>query len=751
VDFSSKYVLLIIFCLLFILAVFAFYYPLYPIFPSAFLAVFDLPGLFQWQTLATNMISILTAVIDLLIILAIAYGFGTKILTLIRAQIDGIEQFIFAVAVGFGLLSLLVFGLGLAEQLRYPVLFALLILGIFIGYQECRNLLFGFRKDKPKTKWTIPNLAIAIFILFVLLISFLCSLTPCTESDALRYHLAVPQFYLEKQGIYYDPYNAFSNFPFQIESLYTLGLSFAGTMLPKLISWSFFLLTALAIYSFTRQFFQKTNPLIPVAIFCATPFIPIISSWAFIESGLTFYVFMAIYALCLIAECGMRIAEDKTNPSALWIIFAILSGFLLGIKYSMVAVVFFLWLIALIYFEIRFSVFNFAISKSRVSDRNPQSAIKLIIFCLLLTILIAVPWFIKSYIYTGNPVYPLGYSVFDGADWNKVNAGYYTFHAQLKGWLNDATQKSLGFRIAELFWLPWQATMNPPVSPQHPVNFGDWQLGPIYLAFIPLLLLVLIMQYRKRKESRGEVSSPGSSVLLPSSLFLLAIGYYIFWSATYRDNRFLMPILPLLSILVARALSQLRIVYPEQSRRADCGLRSSKKGFLLPTSLILQSILWLMLIYNAVWMVQTVVIGHNPLSFILGRETKDQYRARNLDYYPTFQYLNQEVPEKDHVLFIGEYRALYCHRPYYCADYFDTPVILRIIQQSETIDQIKEKLAEMQVKYMLFNEKELGLYFPYFKQRFQSLAQFQLFQSFISDPSLIPVYTDPRGMTVFKF
>ena len=74
-----------------------------------------------------------------------------------------------------------------------------------------------------------------------------------------------------------------------------------------------------------------------------------------------------------------------------------------------------------------------------------------------------------------------------------------------------------------------------------------------------------------------------------------------------------------------------------------------------------------------------------------------------------------------------------------------------MIQQSETVDQIKEKLAEMQVKFVLFNEKEPGLYFPYFKQRFQSPAELQLFQSFISDPSLIPVYTDPRGMAIYQF
>ena len=194
VDFSLKYVLLGIFCLLFILVVFGFYYPLYPIYPTALLSLFNLPGSFQVATLITNLIPIITAIIDLLIILAIGYGFGKKILNLINAPgssvgcqpadedkntptnsrryFTDIEQFIFAVAVGFGLLSLLVFGLGLAGHLRYPVLFALLILGILISYQELRYFLIDIWKNRPKTKRTRTNLAISIFILIVLCVAF---------------------------------------------------------------------------------------------------------------------------------------------------------------------------------------------------------------------------------------------------------------------------------------------------------------------------------------------------------------------------------------------------------------------------------------------------------------------------------------------------------------------------------------------------------------------------------------------------
>ncbi|MDI6784916.1 MAG: hypothetical protein QME64_12600, partial [bacterium] len=62
-----------ILCLSCALVVFAFYYPNYPLSHSSFLAFFQLPGSFQWQTFSTNLISILVNVFDLLILLVIAY------------------------------------------------------------------------------------------------------------------------------------------------------------------------------------------------------------------------------------------------------------------------------------------------------------------------------------------------------------------------------------------------------------------------------------------------------------------------------------------------------------------------------------------------------------------------------------------------------------------------------------------------------------------------------------------------------
>ncbi|MCX7918768.1 MAG: hypothetical protein N3A72_03975 [bacterium] len=632
---------------------------------------------------------------------------------------DDTEQVIFSVAVGLGLLSLLLFGLGLIGHLRYQVLFILLIFGIIFSYQETKHWITKCWQKLLKIKLTKRNQSLTIFILFILSLSFLSSLTPCTESDALRYHLAVPQQYLWKHRIVYVPYNAFSNFPFLIESLYTLGLAISGTILPKLIHWLFLVLTAIAIHSFTKRFSPFTNPLVPVAIYISTPFIPIISSWAFIESGLTFYVFIAIYTLCITGRARNKKAETSEKnsnfcPQSTCYLFSIVTGFLLGIKYSMVAVVFFLWsiLIIILFYQ----------------RKDYKKILNHSILCLILTTGIAIPWYIKNYIYTGNPVYPLGYSIFGGTDWSQFNAEYYTAHAQEKGWLAQANQQNLGYRIIELFQLPWRATMNPPKTAMHPVNFGDWQLGPIYLAFLPLIVYAVICS-RKISSHCSEKKNNLTFYLL----LLTAIYYFIFWSATYRDNRFLQPILPLLSALIPWSLYQMRIA------EKKLGMRY-----------LLFGTLGIMLVYNAIWTVQTVARYHNPLSFIIGMESNEAFLARNLDYYPMFTYVNQKTLPDDRILFIGEYRALYCQRPYYCADFFDTPVILRIIQQSETVDQIKEKLAELQVKYILYNEKELRLYYPYFRQRFKSIAELELFQLFLASPSLLPVYHNPRGMTIFQ-
>ncbi len=68
-------------------------------------------------------------------------------------------------------------------------------------------------------------------------------------------------------------------------------------------------------------------------------------------------------------------------------------------------------------------------------------------------LLVCSPWLVKSYIYTGNPVYPFFYSVFSGKDWTgELARGYSTLQANF-GLGNDfASFLLLPYNLAAYSW-----------------------------------------------------------------------------------------------------------------------------------------------------------------------------------------------------------------------------------------------------------------------------------------------------------
>lgn len=777
--FAVLTVLFFVYCII----VFVIYYYLYPVYFHYFPALLtaQLIGCLNFSTLKENWIAIIKALLYLVAILFVSYNLGQKVLSFLNfSEVTNRNTthnkpsllFIFSIAIGLILIAYIIFALGLVRVYNPTITLFLLLSGIVASIKHtffeptpknqrrntnhtCKFLNINNLSTYPSAS-SVSLLILKSYLVVVLLISFFSALVPCTESDALRYHLAVPELYITKRGIVYYPYNCFSNFPMIIEMLYTLGLLLTNSsILPKLIHFSFFLLTVVAILNFSERILNIHNPVykyLVAVILVSIPFVPIISSWAFIETGIAFYVFLAIYALLLFLE-------DR-NLSSL-VVCGILSGAVAGMKYSCLFVTFIISIILLIFArKIKTAPKEETVSSNCKPSLKPAKHItpKPLAFFLIFLItacLVGLPWYVKSFIYTGNPIYPLLYSVFDGINWSEYNARFYQYHAQTKGDLVYANQQGALYRIAELFLLPIKATFNP-VSfdlPQiqkrfkqitHlynrlflPTNFGDWQLGPILLSFLPLTLNFFLSLGKQAKKIVVAEKEMGNSHSKEKLIIILSfvLGYYLFWSMTYRDNRFLLPILPLLSLLLV--IGVIRWIEPTEKEKL------SNSNIWLIRKILVIFILCIMLCYNFLWIIQTVVAYHNPLPVLLGKESHSEYLSRKLPYYKAIEYINANLPGNSKILFIGEYRAFYCKRAYFASDYFDTPVILTLLVQSNSIAELKEKLTELHVDYVLYNEHELAKYYPDFVNRFQSESQLLLFQQFIKDKDLKIIYQHP--------
>jgi hypothetical protein len=246
----------------------------------------------------------------LILLLFAAIGCGSLLFSLLKISRPGNRRLILAAGAGTGLLSCYSFVLGILNGYnRTGLLFTLILMTLFALYGAGLCLSSAFNTDrKLKAKYT----DIIFFTLLACVMIFLCAkaLKPAIFYDAITYHLGVPNYYLLEGGITYIPYDAFSNFPFLAEMLYTLGFLLSGLKLAQLTSPLIFFLTAITLYDFCHMFSKEINPVIAPLLYLATP--------AFMETTV-FYtndLHLAYYLLLLIYSFFMF--EKEKTPAVLF-------------------------------------------------------------------------------------------------------------------------------------------------------------------------------------------------------------------------------------------------------------------------------------------------------------------------------------------------------------------------------------------------------------------------------------------------
>ncbi|MFN9718615.1 MAG: hypothetical protein ACK58L_07985, partial [Planctomycetota bacterium] len=124
------------------------------------------------------------------------------------------------------------------------------------------------------------------------------------------------------------------------------------------------------------------------------------------------------------------------------------------------------------------------------------------------------PWLVRNLCDTGNPVYPLGYSVFGGVDWSaELNERWRAAHGP--------TEHNLSMILTKHF---------PDVTLDN-----TWTSGILFALAIPSVVL-----WRRDRRSM--------------TIGLLSFwGFASWWALTHRIDRFWIPVIPLLSILAACA------------------------------------------------------------------------------------------------------------------------------------------------------------------------------------------------------
>lgn len=549
------------------------------------------------------------------------------------------EEILFSLALGQGIIAYGILFLGLLGGLNKNFLIGgLSILFLFsLPYQKewWRTLWGGLRGCLfllSESSW-VEKVGAGV-ILLLLFGTLLGALAPPAgfDWDGLSYHLAVPKVYLREGRIFYIPYDHHSNFPFTLQMLFTLGLAFGPPGLAKLFHWGFLPLSGGATLLLARRINPKAGFLI-MALLLTSPAIIWESTVAYVELATMGYITLSLYAFL----------QGQREPTSSWFILSgIMAGLAVGTKTFALLPAGVLAIVLLIV--------NFKGGKRLLktdlttpSASQPLSPVRSLLLYLIPLGLISSPWFIKTWWWTGNPVYPFFYSFFGGRHWSEELARLYT---------QEQSEFGTGRSIASLLFLPWtltflsqwvvelwqeQGTFLARLFRDHFYPFAKgiapYDLpGPVALGLLPLLI----------------VRKPSQSTKVLLGIFF---GVVLCWFPLSQQSRYLLPLLPL---LIAPCTE---VLYRNQEKESQ-GASSRGESFALWVLVFLH--LGLGLVNAWQWT--------RPMGKVaLGLETQDQYLYRRLDLYPAIQFLNQ-LPKEGKLLLFEETRGFYFNREYWWAN-----------------------------------------------------------------------------------
>lgn len=474
-----------------------------------------------------------------------AWGLGRLVLRGIGLfpRLDTFERNLWGCAAGIGLLSVATLLLGLAGVLN-PWLFRGALLAVIVA--EVVLSIRGRSRTEAKgesiferrflTGSLLPPV-VTLAVLPFLAAMLLGAMLPPTDFDVREYHLEGPKEYFLAGRIHFLPHNVYTSFPFCTEMLPLLGMVlrgdwYRGALVGQAVLMGFAPLTAAGLFFASRRWFSERVAWLALLVWLTAPWTYRISTIAYAEGGLAAFLLLALVATIRAGEAW----RTDSRTAGGWFL---LAGFLAGngpaCKYPGAL-------------SVAIPMFLFVAWTTLVSPRlarEPQSpapsvrqAMGAILLFLVGGAVAFGPWLLKNLFETGNPFYPLMYSIFGGRDWDAVmhakwQAGHPlplgTFHG-VTGFLRDQ-----GLRFLDAFL------------------WNDWQT-PLALAALPLaLFLFAVTRLRRATPDDAERSSMSRMVL--GLLLLETLWLFESWCLlSHRLDRFWVPMLPILCWLAAIVL-----------------------------------------------------------------------------------------------------------------------------------------------------------------------------------------------------
>jgi hypothetical protein len=501
----------------------------------------------------------------------VSLGVGLRMLRALELTPDAAAL---AIPLGLGFLALAVLGLAEAGILNAKSIAGVLATGAVVGGRSGVVMMIAIARRWPRP-WKYPDSIIDGALMIGLVGTLLTALGPVTDGDALCYHLQVPRIFLDAGSAVFEPDLHETIYPLATESLYALALALRGPVACRLVQWWLGVTLFASVTALARPFLGDRARWAGALVLL----VPAVSNG--MGAPLNDVALAAFGNAAILAWTRWRDHPSRRSAA----LAGTLAGLAIGVKYPALVLTGLLGLGFL------------------VPGKLPLR-IRLMhgLWFVTMAFLIGGGWYLRAWIFTGNPVYPFFRHLFGGAGIDEVL---------------DPIKRPMAVTVGNLLTALGPMTLEP-------ARFDSLahQFGPAFLLFLPPLLW-------ERPPRR--------------LLGIVAIGYlFLLICLTQRQSmRFVLIALGPLAVGVAWLLNR-------WSERQSWPARG------------LVALAALMLVAEA-----GLALGRTrpALGVILGRESSESYLARREPTFVVGQWMEKHLPREARV--IGQdHRGFYLPRAY---------------------------------------------------------------------------------------
>ncbi len=578
---------------------------------------------------------------------------GCSVLSILRVRIPEhpAERIAVAFPLGFASLAFLTLALALTKQLTsataWLLLAVLTLMELKNGDKTLRELWKWCRTSRV-ARANLEFRALLLLLAFAFAINLTWSVAPEVEYDALNYHLAVPRIYLEAHGVIDLPYFFHSYFAHLAEMFFAFCMALHSEIVAKIMTAAAGLVSIASVYSLGRMMFTPRVGIWAAAFFYMTPLTSWLTGTAHTDLLVTVFVTAAI----------IGILNWYRNRQSRWAVAAgLLTGGGVGVKLNAMYAAMGIALV-LVVILIR--------TGAPLRDRIRTAAT-----LATTAALVAIPWYLMTYVHTGNPVFPMMNGIFKSPGSEPVNT------------LMNAADFGIGRNLWALSRLPFRLSLDTS-------RFGDalpaGTLGPMLLFLIPFGLMAIA------RSSEARIAGTIAAI------------YFLMWAKTFQYGRYYIVVLPVIAVL---AVAGVEIA-------ASNRLARTIHGAALMILLILQPTVLSIKYWN--------IRERFPVEFALGLESRESLLQRALGGFPATAVINKAIAPGQKVVGVDtENLRFYLKPPLESLSESPLNSKLRTAGDTPGGEDLRRALSDMNFGYILTSRAALvhpPAYFPYLAQSF---------------------------------